>query len=331
MICKTTRKICLWLFCVLCLVWHIHADNTEIRIAQLIEGNKNALSRNYPEALPGLLESAAKATGLPLAQEPILINSFLDPRLPECPFLYINWDDKTNWDKLPEAEILAFRNFLTQGGFVFVDAGITASFLRNAENPFLGQHHSYAEWEASPPVRDFFQKVLPKATFQPLGRDDPLYACFYQGLPGLENLPPNVQDYAQREKWPDGTYSAVGIRLNGRLAVLATPVIAMGWGRNSLGGWTTEIRFRTLEDNDGLNRLLPQAATLGPQYDARREDGGTDHIFCQGDAMPAWLNDPLGNWRVFRYYDSRQISDYVHVFYTRLGTNFLIAALLGLP
>ena len=57
--------------------------------------------------------------------------------------------------------------------------------------------------------------------------------------------------------------------------------------------------------------------------------GGKDAIYCQGAALPAWAQDPAGNWRVFRYYDSRQISDFTHVFYTRLGINVLVAALLG--
>jgi len=30
---------------------------------------------------------------------------------------------------------------------------------------------------------------------------------------------------------------------------------------------------------------------------------------------------------VFRYYASREISDFAHVFYTRLGTNILLYAL----
>jgi hypothetical protein len=44
-------------------------------------------------------------------------------------------------------------------------------------------------------------------------------------------------------------------------------------------------------------------------------------------AMPAWVNEPEGNWRVFRYYSSREISEYAHVFYTRLGVNIFIYAL----
>lgn len=304
----------------------------EIRIGQFAENGGAVLRRGYPDALPGLVNSARRSTGLPLDESPILMDSLTDSRLRECPFLYINWDDCTRWEKMGDDEANALRKYILDGGFVYIDAGITAEFLRgnDAVGVIHSQHHSYAEWQERPEVREFFKRVLPEYSFQPLGRDDPLFGCFYQGLPNTEILPPTVREYTIREKWPSGTYSAVGIRIEGRLAVLATPVVAMGWGKDVLGGWTTEIRMRVLEDRDELRQMLPQAAVLGPKYEARREDGGIDQIYCQGDALPAWLHAPTGDWRVFRYYDSKQISDYTHIFYTRLGTNFLISALLGI-
>lgn len=303
-----------------------------MRIAQFADNAGGQSRRSYPDALQGLLDNARKATGVNLADSPILLTSFLDERLMETPFLYVNWDDCLRWKDLPEAEVQALRKYILGGGFVYIDAGITAEFLRGANGvgSYSSQHHSYAEWQERPEVRDFFRRVLPEYTFQPLGRDDPLFGCFYQGLPDAERLPPSVREYTIREKWPSGTYSAVGIRLDGRMAVLATPVVSMGWGKNALGGWTTEIRMRVLEEQDSLKQMLPQAAVLGPKYEARREDGGVDQIYCQDNALPAWLHAPTGDWRVFRYYDSRQISDYTHIFYTRLGTNFLISALLGI-
>lgn len=307
-------------------------DAEGLRIGQFAEGGSRILHRSYPDALSGLIDSARKATGLPLDESPILMDSFLDSRLRECPFLYVNWDDCSHWSTMSEEEVAALRKYILDGGFVYIDAGITAEFLRGSAGSISiqSQHHSYAEWQERPEVRDFFKRVLPEYSFQPLGRDDPLFGCFYQGLPNTEILPPTVREYTTREKWPSGTYSAVGIRLGGHIAVLATPVVAMGWGKNVLGGWTTEIRMRVLEERDELKQMLPQAAVLGPKYEARREDGGIDQIYCQEGTLPAWLHAPTGDWRVFRYYDSKQISDYTHVFYTRLGTNFLISALLGI-
>lgn len=300
----------------------------EVRVAQLVAPDYSTVYRNYPGALSGLLSSIHENTGLEVAPDPVMVSSFRDPRLRECPFLYVNWDDRNDWEAFPEEEHAALREFLKAGGFMYVDAGIATEFLREA-GTMNGQHHSYAEWEARPDVKEFFARTLPEDAFAPLGRDDPLYSCPYRGLPDASALAPGLREYVSREKWPNGTYSAVGIRLDGRLAVLATPVVAMGWGKDDLGDWTTEIRLRTLEDGEALGEILPDAAVLGPRYAARREDGGVDDVFCQQDALPAWLHDPLGRWRVFRYYDSRQISDFAHVFYTRLATNFIVCALLG--
>ena len=297
----------------------------ELRVAKYVPSGGGTLHAGYPEALSGLLATARNVTGLPLAEEPLQVESFGDPRLAGCPVLYLNWMDREDWSGLPESEILSLRAFLESGGFLHIDSGIVAEFLRREGV----QNHSYGEWEASPECCAFLERVLPGHPFQVLGRDDPVFRVFYQGLPSTELLPDSVRQYTVEEKWPSGTYSAVGIRLDGRLAVLATPVLAMGWGRDAFGGWTTEIRMRVLEGGTGLDTLLPDAAVLGPQYSVRREDGGTDQVFCQDRELPAWLREPSGRWRVFRYYDSNQISDFTHLFYSRLGVNFLLCALLG--
>ena len=298
----------------------------EIRIAQLVGGTTSSLRRNYPTALPSLLATARETTGLPFMTEPILLTSFTDPRLRNCPLMYINWGDRTDWGKVSEAEVAALRQYLQGGGMVMIDDGIAASFLRNA--PGLSQHHSFAEWEAQPDVRDFFARVLPGESFVPLRRDDLVFRNCFEGLPDASLLPEVVRNYAQEEKWPNGTYSTVAIRLRGRLAVLCVPIIAMGWGRNARG-WETNIRFRALEGTAGLGEMLETAPYSGPRFEIAREDGGKDAIYCQGDALPAWSQDPTGAWRIFRYYDSQQISDFTHVFYTRWGINILVTALLG--
>jgi hypothetical protein len=136
-----------------------------------------------------------------------------------------------------------------------------------------------------------------------------------------------VREFVVNEKWPDGTYSMVALHVKGRIAVLASPIIAMGWGKNSLGGWQTTIRFRIREGTEGLSDTLKTAAYDGARFETTREDGGKDVIYCQKKALPAWVEEPGGHWRVFRYYGSREISDFAHVFYTRLGTNILVYAL----
>ena len=295
----------------------------EVRIAQLVPATDYYL-RNYANALPSLLRHVAESAHVNVVSEPVAINDFADERLLECPFVYANFADRADWTfSAAEAELL--RGYLDRGGFLYIDAGITASFLR--EHPEYGQHHSYAEWDACPELKAAFAPIFPDEGFQPLRRSDPLFRAFYQGLPDTSLLPATVKSYTEQEKWPDGTYSAVALRRRGRIAVLATPIVAMGWGKNSLGQWNTTIRFRVLEGTAGLGDYLETAAYSGPRFEVVREDGGKDVIYCQDAAMPAWANEPGGQWRVFRYYASREISDFAHAFYTRLGTNILLYAL----
>jgi len=282
------------------------------------------MGRRYADALPTLLKHVREETTLNVAPEPVLLSSFEDERLFELPLVYANFADRSDWT-FSAAEQANLKGYLERGGFLYIDAGINAAFLR--ENTFLGQHHSFAEWEACPEIKKAFEPVFPGKEFGALKRSHPLFRGFYEGLPDTTILPDTVRRYVEQEKWPDGTYSAVGLRVNGRVAVLLTPIVAMGWGRNSLGGWSTMIRFRILEDTEGLRDALQTAAYSGARFEVTREDGDKDVIYCQKQALPAWANEPGGQWRVFRYYGGREISDFAHVFYTRLGTNILVYAM----
>ena len=293
------------------------------RIAQFSE-DAQAMYRNYPNALPSLLRHINQKTSFKVLPEPVIISDFSDERLRQCPFLYVNFADRKEWN-FSDAEIRGLREYLERGGFMYIDAGITASFLR--EHPNLGQHHSYAEWEACPEINQAFKQVFPELEFQALKRSDSLFSAFYQGLPDTSLLPDSVRSYTEQEKWPDGTYSAVALRLKGRIAVLVTPIVAMGWAKNSLEQWETYIRFRILEGNEKLPEMLATAAYSGPKFEVTREDGGKDIIYCQEGALPAWVQEPDGNWRIFRYYASQEISDFAHQFYTQLGTNIIVYAL----
>ena len=293
-----------------------------VRIGQLVPGT--ALSRHYPSGLPSLLKYIGEETTLRVVAEPVIIQSFEDERLVELPFVYVNFADRADWVFTPlEAESL--KGYLERGGFLYIDAGINAEFLR--ESAEHGQHHSFAEWDAGPELKEAFDAVFPGKVFRPLGRSHALFNIFYQGLPDADVLPDTVREFVVREKWPDGTYSAVGLSVKGRLAVLVTPILAMGWGRNSLGNWVTTIRFRIREGTEGLSDYLRTAAYSGARFEVVREDSRKDVIYCQEKALPGWVKEPTGTWRVFRYYGNREISDFAHAFYTRLGTNIVVYAL----
>lgn len=293
----------------------------EIRVAQLVQGK--AVNRTQPSALPSLLVEIKKTTTLNVAGQPVIISSFEDPIIFECPFIHVNFGDRKDWN-LTALEISNLKTYLRGGGFIHVDAGITAEFLRGDSG--YGQRHSFADWRVNDVLGTAFKAVFPEKAFEPLPRSHPLFRAFYKGLPDASTLPDTVRDFVVTEKWPEGTYSAVALTVDDRIAVLATPIISMGWARNVNGGWLSTISFRIREGAPGLENRLAQAAYGGERFETTREDQTTDVIFCQESAKPAWVAEPDGKYRVFRYYHSREISDFAHEFFTRLGVNIMVYA-----
>ncbi len=291
------------------------------RLLRLVDGQ--AIRRRYPYALPTLLKAVNERTTLHMDEQPAIISSFEDEAIFQAPFIFVNFADRQDWTFSP-LERQNLKAYLEGGGFIFVDAGISAEFLRGDTRH--GQHHSFAEWDAAPQLKEAFATVFPGKPFQPLKRSHPLFRCFYKGLPDSGNLPDTVRDFVVNEKWPDGTYSAVALHLDGRIAVLAMPIISMGWGKDPFGNWASTISFRIRESAEGLSERLETAAYSGERFETVREDTRKDIIYCQKKALPAWVQEPDGHWRVFRYYQSREISDFAHVFYTRLGINILVYA-----
>jgi hypothetical protein len=196
------------------------------------------------------------------------------------------------------------------------------------DNPSLGQSHSFGDWEPTPVLAEQFARIFPNAQFAALPRSHPIFQGFYSGLPDPEPLPEAIRDFIVNEKWPQGSYAALGLKTpDGRIAVLATPIISMGWGKDRFGRWVSRISFRVREAAEGLDENLQSAAYSGQRFEVTRPDGLKDIIYCQPPNVPAWVNEPDGKWRVFRYYQSEAISDYAHEFYTRLGVNIFIYVL----
>ena len=309
------------LMCIFCVVKT--AAQNAVRIGRLT-GGLQPFALSYSGALQSLLQHVRKTTFANVVPEPIDIRDFTDERLFSLPFIYANFADRIDWT-FSDDERRNLKAYLERGGFLFIDAGITASFLRSVHG--AGQHHSYAEWDATPELKEAFKAIFPEASFQVLKRSDPLFKAFYSGLPDTSLLPDSVRSYTEQEKWPDGTYSTVVLKINGRVAVMTTPIIAMGWGRSATGQWLNRIQFRILEDTQGLTEYVSNASYSGERFEATREDGGKDVIYCQSAATPSWNHEPSGKARIFRYYSSPEISDFAHEFYTRLGTNIVVYAL----
>lgn len=296
------------------------APDDELRVVQLVEGDP--LQRNHPAGLPSLLSEIARSTPFAFSPDPVFIQSFADPRLFESPVAYVNFADRSDWE-LSAAELEALRTYLNSGGFLFIDAGINSEFLR--EDARLGQRHSFADWEVTPVIAEQMEAVLPGRTFEALPRSHPIFQGFYNRLPDPESLPEAIRDYVVNEKWPRGSYSAMALHTeSGRIGVLATPIIALGWGRDRFGRWSSPISFRVRESAEGMDERLRAAASSGPSFESRREDGSRDIIYTQPPHVPAWVQEPDGRWRVFRYYHGPEISEFAHQFYTRLGVNIFV-------
>ncbi|NDV63223.1 DUF4159 domain-containing protein [Puniceicoccales bacterium CK1056] len=291
-----------------------------LRIVQLVGGEP--LRRNHPAGLPSLLLEISRITRFNFSPDPIFIKSFDDPRLFESGIAYVNYADRLDWT-LTDGEVTALRAYLQRGGFLYIDAGINSAFLR--ENAALGQTHSFADWEVTPVLAEQLQRVFPDKNFEALPRSHPVFQGFYSGLPDPTPLPEAIRDFIVKEKWPQGSYSAMALKMDGgRIGVLATPIIAMGWGRDRFGEWSSPISFRVREAAEGMDERLRSAAFSGPRYETTREDGSIEVIYTQPPNVPAWVQEPNGRWRVFRYYHGEEISGYAHTFYTRLGVNIFV-------
>ena len=294
-----------------------------LRVMQLMK-NPNGV-RRYQDALPSLLKMMNEQTWAKFDTDPLFVSELTDEQIFENPILYINCDDQTNLEFSPE-ENQALRRYMELGGFVYLDAGIKASFL----GADLG--HSYAAWEERPEVREWFQEVFPEKAFIPLDRSHDLFRIFFKGLPknadlqieaSQKRLPETVLTFVEQEKWPQGTYSFVGMKVKGRLAC------AMGWGRDEFGNWIPPISFRIRESAENFDENLKLASFTGGTFDVIREDGLKDIIYSEPGQRPAWVQEPTGRWRIFKYYSGEEISNYAHSFYARLGMNVFLYALLN--
>jgi len=305
------------------------SEESFIRIMQL--RREGDVRIRYPDALPSLLAFMNEHARVTFDTDPLFIDDLTDERLFENPILYINCDELPNYDFSVD-ENVALRQYLELGGFLYLDAGIKASFLGTD----LG--HSYAAWEERVEVGEWFSQIFPEKSFIPLARNHDLFRTFYKGLPKNEDLkleenqkrlPETVLSFVEQEKWPQGTYSLVGIKVKGRLACLASPICAMGWGRDEFGSWIPPISFRIRESADDFDETLKLASFAGNTYEVTREDGLQDEIFVMPGQRPMWVREPTGRWRIFKYYSGEEISNYAHSFYARLGTNIFLYALLN--
>jgi hypothetical protein len=111
--------------------------------------------------------------------------------------------------------------------------------------------------------------------------------------------------------------------------VILTPIVAMGWGRDAGGGWSNRIAFRVREYDPIVEKQLRGAVAKGRQFEVPLLNGEKEAVYCESGDLPAWVREPDGRIRVFRYHRSGEINDFAHQYYTRLGVNIMYYGLMG--
>ena len=89
----------------------------------------------------------------------------------------------------------------------------------------------------------------------------------FKGLPKNKDLkikqdqkrpPETVLTFVEQEKGPRNLLF-VGLKVKGRLACVASPICAMGWGKDEFGAWIPPISFRIRESAENFDQELKLA------------------------------------------------------------------------
>ena len=206
-------------------------DLASVRVMQLRRDDGSRI--RYPDALPSLLELMNEQARVGFDPDPLFIDSLIDERLFENPILYINCDEIPNFDFSVE-ENEALRRYLQLGGFLYLDAGIKASFLGS------DMGHSYAAWEEREEVKDWFALIFLTIFFLLCLGTMKFFVLSTRACPIMnicvwrrikKRLPDTVLTFVEQEKWPQGTYSFVGMKVNGCLSLCGISYLCHGLGK----------------------------------------------------------------------------------------------------
>ena len=99
--------------------------------------------------------------------------------------------------------------------------------------------------------------------------------------------------FVEQEKWPQATYSLVGMKVKDRLACVASPICAMGWGRDEFGAVDSTDLFSGCESAENFDETLQVASFTGKTYEVAREDGLKDEIYLIQDSGPCGSKNPM--------------------------------------
>jgi hypothetical protein len=170
---------------------------------------------------------------------------FTAPDLGDFPMLYMS---DPGYMTMSRTEKEAFRRYLANGGFVWVD-------------DFWGD----AEWQQ---FADVMREVLPDRQWRVLASDHPIFHAVFdlQGMPQIPALPfatpgGSTAEYGGGHKYPTGSMDVAQMRAwlddDGRIMVLAThnTDVGDGWEREAYGEWYFET-FSTKSYMVGVNVVM---------------------------------------------------------------------------
>ncbi len=191
-----------------------------------------------PEALRSLLAQITRRTSIEVNREPIEL-SVSDPELFRHPFIYMGGDEK--FDFFPEKDLKVLRNYLSYGGFLFID-----------------DNSAQDDSAFDDSVRKMIAALFPHNPLRKIKRDHSVFRSFYllNTVSGRSIVKPYLE----------------GVSIKGRTVLIYSSNDQGGaWSRNKLGHWNYDViaggyRQRQLSIRLGVN-IIMYALTLDYKKD----------------------------------------------------------------
>ncbi|MEJ2356394.1 MAG: DUF4159 domain-containing protein, partial [candidate division WOR-3 bacterium] len=155
---------------------------------------------NDPDIIPNLATAINKRTDFKIPENEIIL-SLNEPEIYNYPFLFITGHEKI---ELSKAELQNLRNYLWNGGFIYVD-----------------DDYGMDEY-----IREVIKKAFPKHELVQIPTDHEIYRVFYELPEGL----PKIHEHYK------GAPKGYGLFLKGKLALFYTynSNISDGWAGPSV-------------------------------------------------------------------------------------------------
>ncbi|MBT4104857.1 MAG: DUF4159 domain-containing protein [Nitrospina sp.] len=212
------------------------AGNSHLTLPRILYQGGNDNPR--PQALRSLLAQLSRRTSIEVNREPVALN-ISDPELFRHPFITMAGDE--GFDPFPEKDLKILRNYLSYGGFLFID-----------------DNSARADSAFSASARKMISALFPQNPLGKISRDHSVFRSFYllNTVSGRSIVKPYLE----------------GISIKGRTVLMYSSNDQGGaWSRNKLGHWNYDViaggyRQRQLAIRLGVN-IIMYALTLDYKKD----------------------------------------------------------------